>query len=193
MCVLLFIITLAGVPGVARVNKVRKLCNLIPSRLFIISICEIPSPLARFSPPPLCPLPHLPLPVAPSASPPSHCPLPSPSPLPPPSLTLHVYPSPLPTLARTSTPPRFPIPVSPSPLPPPHLPLSVAPLPISPSPAPPLPPSCPPSPGSVQSPALAPKKKLHLNQQGCHSQGKSQGKQYFFKIMEKSWNFVTSQ
>ena len=29
--------------------------------------------------------------------------------------------------------------------------------------------------------------------QGCHSQGKSQGKKYFFKIMEKSWNFVTSQ
>ena len=49
---------LAGVPGVASVNKVRKLCNLIPPKYsicppkyFIISICEIP-------------LPHLPLPVA---------------------------------------------------------------------------------------------------------------------------------
>ena len=33
----------------------------------------------------------------------------------------------------------------------------------------------------------------HTQLQGCHSQGKSQGKKYFFKIMEKSWNFVTSQ
>ena len=81
---------LAGVPGVARVNKVRKLCNLIPSRHFIISICEIPSPLTPFSPPPLCPLPclflpldpppHLPFPVAPSPSPPPHLPLPTPTP-----------------------------------------------------------------------------------------------------------------
>ena len=28
---------------------------------------------------------------------------------------------------------------------------------------------------------------------GCHSQGKGQGKKYFFKIMEKSGNFATSQ
>ena len=32
--------------------------------------------------------------------------------------------------------------------------------------------------------------KFRILQQGCHSQGKSQGKKFFFKIMEKSGNFV---
>jgi len=30
-------------------------------------------------------------------------------------------------------------------------------------------------------------------EQGCHGQGKSQGKKYFFKVREKSGNFVKSQ
>ena len=31
------------------------------------------------------------------------------------------------------------------------------------------------------------------NDPGLPQSGKSQGKKYFFKIMEKSWKFVTSQ
>ena len=118
---------LAGVPGVARViNQSQKTLQPHSTQAFHISTqafhhihCEIHSPLASSSPPPLCPLsrlpflllpPHLPFLIAPLLLP-----------LPPPSLTYPPhFPSPLPALARNSTPPHFQNPVSPSPLPPSH-------------------------------------------------------------------------
>ena len=123
-----FIGLLAGVPGVARVNKVRKPCNFIPRRLFI-SICEIPSPRPFFSPshlptspfsPSCCPLPISPFPLPPS-----------PSPFPPPSLTL-----PTPDPCQNFYPSLFPHPCLSLPVAP--LPISTSPLPHNPSP-PPLP------------------------------------------------------
>ena len=73
----------------------------------IISICEIPPPLAHSSPPSLCPLPSLsftcPLPIPPSSSPccpsqfpPPHCHLPNPAPLQTLSPCQPLFPSPSP-------------------------------------------------------------------------------------------------
>ena len=161
---------LAGVPGVARVNKVKKLCNLVPHRHSIcppkhfISICEIPPPLAPRSPPPLCQLPRLPLPFAPPhlplPFPPSPYPLPISSPhLPLPVAPLSISPTPLPLSPSSpswSPTPVLPLPVCPSLLPPPCLPLLIAllPLPIAPSQSP-LP--------RCSSPCLPPTNLLHVH------------------------------
>ena len=106
---------LAGVPGVARVSKVRKHCNLIPPRnsmclrhlfplpprclpphllLPVASFSITPSPsLPPYYPPPCIPLPVALLPISPP--PPPSCP-PSPPPTP--------LPTPLPALAFWSLP-----------------------------------------------------------------------------------------
>ena len=117
---------------------------------------EIHSPLSPSSPPPLCPLyrlpflllpPHLPLLIAPLLLP-----------LPPPSLTLPISPPhswPLPELLPLLISPSLSLPLR---CQPPHLPLPLLPTPT--------PPSCPPSPRLLHSPAIAPKRKknyLHLN------------------------------
>ena len=101
---ILFYMILAGVPGVARVNKVKKICNLVPPRHSICPpkhfICEIPPPLAPSSAPPLCQLPRLPLrcplPISPSHFPHLHLPSPSPpSRCPPLHLPLPITPLPI--------------------------------------------------------------------------------------------------
>ena len=127
-------ILLAGVPGVARVNRVRENCNLIPPRhSMCLPSLSPPSPLLP-SPfqLPHCNPPHLPLPVAPIPITPLPLPLPvSLSLSPPPHLPLSVASSPSLPLSFMSTlhtspftHPCLSLPITPSL----NLPLLIAPL-----------------------------------------------------------------